>query len=133
MSQELVSRFLPLVFQQVPKILNYEASAMRMSNLHTVFTNCVMIKNRQDSTPFQKERTMSETTITLPVDAKSARVYQTASPEDRKKIRLLLRLRLRELAELPTSSLTEIMDDIGAKARARGLTPEIMEDLLRDE
>ncbi len=30
---------------------------------------------------------------------------------------LLLRLRLRELAELPTSSLGEIMDDIGAKVR----------------
>ncbi|MBI4962795.1 MAG: hypothetical protein HY913_05920 [Desulfomonile tiedjei] len=76
---------------------------------------------------------MSETIITLPIDAKTARVYQTASPEDRKKIQLLLRLRLRELAELPPSSLVEIMDEIGANARARGLTPEILEDLVRDE
>jgi hypothetical protein len=76
---------------------------------------------------------MSETIITLPIDAETARVYDTASPEDRKKIQILLRLRLRELAELPTGSLVEIMDDIGAKARARGLTPEIFEVLLRDE
>jgi hypothetical protein len=76
---------------------------------------------------------MSETIITIPIDAETARVYHTASPEDRKKIQLLLRLRLRELAELPTSSLVEIMDDIGAKAQARGLTPEILEDLLCDE
>ena len=47
--------------------------------------------------------------------------------------RLLLRLRLRELAELPTDSIVEIMDDIGAKAEARGLTPEILEALLHDE
>ena len=45
----------------------------------------------------------------------------------------LLRLRLRELAELPTNSLIEIMDDIGAKTRARGMTPEILEDLLSEE
>jgi hypothetical protein len=76
---------------------------------------------------------MSETIITLPIDAETARVYHTASPEDRKKIQILLRLRLRELAELPTGSLVEIMDDIGAKAQARGLTPEIFEVLLRDE
>ena len=76
---------------------------------------------------------MSETTITLPIDAETARAYHAASPEDRKKIQLLLRLRLRELAELPTGSLIEIMDDIGAEARARGMTPGILEDLLSEE
>ncbi|MDQ7783089.1 MAG: hypothetical protein RDU20_09430 [Desulfomonilaceae bacterium] len=76
---------------------------------------------------------MSETLITIPVDAETARVYDTASPEDRKKMQILLRLRLRELARLPTGSLAEIMDDIGAKAQQRGLTPEILEALLRDE
>lgn len=76
---------------------------------------------------------MSETIIALPVDAETARVYHTASSEDRKKIQVLLRLRLRELTEPPSSSLAEIMDDIGAKAQARGLTPEILKDLLHDE
>jgi hypothetical protein len=76
---------------------------------------------------------MPEAAITIPVDAETARVYHTASPDDQKKIQLLLRLRLRELAELPKNSLAEIMDDIGAKAEARGLTPEILEALLHDE
>jgi hypothetical protein len=76
---------------------------------------------------------MPEVAITIPVDAETARAYGMASPDDRKKIQLLLRLRLRELAELPTTSLIEIMDDIGAKAEARGLTPEILEALLHDE
>jgi hypothetical protein len=76
---------------------------------------------------------MTDTVITIPVDADTARVYREASAEDQKKIQILLRLRLRELAELPGSSLREIMDRIGAKAEARGLTSEILETLLRDE
>jgi hypothetical protein len=76
---------------------------------------------------------MIDTVIPIPVDAETARVYREASVEDQMKIQLLLRLRLRELAELPSGSLAEIMDEIGAKAQARGLTPEILESLLRDE
>jgi len=76
---------------------------------------------------------MPEAVITIPVDVETARTYHKASPDDQKKIQLLLRLRLRELAALPTGSLVEIMDDIGAKAEARGLTPEILEALLHDE
>jgi len=41
--------------------------------------------------------------------------------------------RLRELAELPKNALVDIMDDIGARAEARGLTPEILEALLNGE
>jgi hypothetical protein len=40
---------------------------------------------------------------------------------------------LRELAELPKNYLAVIMSDIGAKAQERGLTPEILEALLRDD
>jgi hypothetical protein len=76
---------------------------------------------------------MIDTIIPIPVDLETARVYHEASPEDQKKIQLLLRLRLRELAELPSGSLGDIMDEIGAKAEARGLTPQILESLLRDE
>ena len=76
---------------------------------------------------------MTKVASSIPVDAETARAYDTASPDYRKKIQVLLQLRLRELAELPTRSLAEIMDDIGAKAKARGLTPDIMSDLLHDE
>ncbi|MFH0822842.1 MAG: hypothetical protein V2B18_08820 [Pseudomonadota bacterium] len=76
---------------------------------------------------------MSETNITLPVGAETAQVPYKASEEDREKLRLLLRLRLRELVGVPPGSLADIMDDIGAKAQAKGLTPEIMGALLRDD
>ncbi len=76
---------------------------------------------------------MPEAIITIPVDVETAHAYHTASPDDQKKIRLLLRLRLRELAELPKNSLVEIMDDIGARAEARGLTPEVLEAILHGE
>ena len=76
---------------------------------------------------------MPEIPITIPVDVETARAYHTALPDDQKKIQIPLRLRLRELAELPKNSLVEIMDDIGAKAETCGLTPEILESLLHDE
>ncbi|MBW1707360.1 MAG: hypothetical protein JRJ86_19735 [Deltaproteobacteria bacterium] len=63
---------------------------------------------------------MTKVASSIPVDAETARAYDTASPDYRKKIQVLLQLRLRELAELPTRSLAEIMDDIGARAEARG-------------
>ena len=76
---------------------------------------------------------MPEATITIPVDAETARAYHTASPDDQKKIQLLLQLRLRELSGLPKSSLVEIMDAVGAEAVKRGLSPEMLEALLHDE
>jgi hypothetical protein len=76
---------------------------------------------------------MIDTTIPIPVDANTASAYRAASAEEQKKIRLLLRLRLRELTEMPAVSLRKLMDDIGTKAEARGLTPDILEILLRDD
>ena len=76
---------------------------------------------------------MTDTTITIPLDAATARIYLAASPTDQQKMQVLLRLRLRELADIPRQPLSEIMDEIGTKAEARGLTPEVLADLLRDE
>ena len=85
-----------------------------------------------DNTMFDREEhtMIREAVITIPVDVETARVYQTASTEERKKIQLLLRLQLRELIGRPKTTLREVMDDIGTKAQARGLTPEILETLL---
>jgi hypothetical protein len=74
---------------------------------------------------------MTDTLITIPVDDEAARAYDRASPEDQKKIRILLGLRLRELAEMPEDSLGDIMDDIATKAEERGLTRESLEMSLR--
>jgi hypothetical protein len=76
---------------------------------------------------------MTTSTIALEVDADTARAFSQASVEERQKIQLLLALRLRELLARPARPLKEVMNEIGAKAQARGLTPEILESILRDE
>lgn len=76
---------------------------------------------------------MTTGTIPLEIDADTAQAFSAASPEDQRKMQLLLRLRLRELTSRRARPLREIMDEIGRSAEARGLTPEILESLLRDE
>ena len=76
---------------------------------------------------------MPTTIISLEVDADSARAFSAASAEERRRLQLLLNLRLRELTTRPARPLNEIMDDIGRKAAAAGLTPEVLDLLLRDE
>ena len=71
--------------------------------------------------------------ITVNVDPEAARIFRNASPEQRRKLELLISLQLRSSSQQPTRSLTEVMDEIGRKGQERGLTPEILEDLLRDE
>ena len=73
---------------------------------------------------------MATTPITIEVDAEAAEAYAAATPEDRKKIQLLLSLRLRDIALKPRRSLEEIMDEMGEYAAARGMTPEILESIL---
>ncbi len=63
----------------------------------------------------------------------AAKAFSEASEEDRRKLELLLALRLRELTSGPIRPLREIMDEIGAKAKARGLTPDLMNKLLNEE
>jgi hypothetical protein len=76
---------------------------------------------------------MSTARISIEVDGESARAFSEAAPEDQRKLQLLLALRLRELTTRHDRSLMQIMDDIGAEAEARGLTPQILESLLNDE
>ena len=76
---------------------------------------------------------MATSTISLEVDADTARAFSAASAEEKRKMQLLLCLRLRELTSRPARPLKEVMDEIGRYAEAQGLTPEILESLLRDE
>lgn len=75
---------------------------------------------------------MTVSTITIPLDADTARLYKAASVEDQKKLRLLLGLWIREFSVSPTP-LQAVMDEISEKAQARGLTPELLESLLHAE
>jgi hypothetical protein len=73
---------------------------------------------------------MVKPTITIPLDPQTAQAYDSAAPEQKRKIQALLSLWLRELAAGEFPSLQEVLDDVGRKAKDRGLTPEILDSLL---
>jgi hypothetical protein len=74
---------------------------------------------------------MAKPTITIPLDPETARAYDSATPEEKRKMQALLSLWLRELAAGEPSSIQQVLDEVGRKARARGLTPEILDSLLK--
>ena len=77
---------------------------------------------------------MATANLTIQVSEEAARAFTQVSPEDQRKIQLLLDLRLRDLtiSPLPQRSLQSVMDEIGKNAAARGLTPAVLESLLND-
>jgi hypothetical protein len=76
---------------------------------------------------------MATMTITIQVKPEAAKAFAAASPEEQRKMRLLLSLRLQDLTTPQGKPLQTIMDEISARAAARGPTPETLESLLRDE
>ena len=75
---------------------------------------------------------METVPITIEVDAEAAKAYAAATPEEQWKIQLLLSLRLQDITTVPARPLSEVIDEISQRAAERGLTPEILESLLRD-
>lgn len=69
--------------------------------------------------------------ITIRVDAEAARAYETATQEQQRKLDALLSLKLTE-ATRTRRSLEEVMDEMSREAQERGLTPEILESILRE-
>jgi hypothetical protein len=74
---------------------------------------------------------MATEKITIPVDAQAAVAYKAVPLEERKKIEALLGLWLRDLVAAQPGTLKQIMDEVSRKARARGLTPTILDSLLK--
>ena len=74
---------------------------------------------------------MVNPTITIPLDPQTAQAYDSAAPEEKRKIQALLSLWLRELATGEYPSLQQVLDEAGRKAKARGLTPERLDSLLK--
>ena len=70
--------------------------------------------------------------ITVSVDSEVADFYRSASDAERRKLDLLVSLRLREVAA-SQSSLKEIMEKVSRNAQQRGLTPEILQSILKEE
>jgi hypothetical protein len=74
---------------------------------------------------------MAKTTITIPLDPQTARAYDSADPEQKRKIQALLSLWLRELTAGEYPSLEQVLDEVVRKAKDRGLTPEMLDSLLK--
>jgi hypothetical protein len=72
---------------------------------------------------------MATEQITISVDSEVASAYMAASQSERQKLDLLVSLRLREVTR-STQSLREIAAEVSKKAQQRGLTPEILKNIL---
>jgi hypothetical protein len=70
--------------------------------------------------------------ITLEVTPEVAEAYQLASPQERKKIQTIVSILLQKHVDNDVTFLKELMDEISDRARARGLTPEILESILNE-
>jgi hypothetical protein len=73
---------------------------------------------------------MPNRTITITLDPQTALAYERTLPEEKLKIQALLSLWLRELVGGEHHSLQQILNDVGQKAKARGLTPEMLDSIL---
>jgi len=71
--------------------------------------------------------------ISIPLDPATATAYESASDRERRQLQLLLRLRLRELTGQPPRPLADVLDEAARAAAARGLTGDILRDLLADD
>ena len=67
--------------------------------------------------------------IRIQVDQETAKAYRDSPEEERRAVSTLLRLWLKGGKPSP-ESLKRAMDEIGQRARNRGLTAEILEDVL---
>jgi hypothetical protein len=76
---------------------------------------------------------MSGAIITIPIDIGTAEKYQRASEADRRKIQLFLQVLLQTTTPSSTEALKKLMNEMSAEAQSRGLTPEILEQILNDD
>ncbi|CAN5192998.1 hypothetical protein BH20GEM2_BH20GEM2_06700 [soil metagenome] len=67
--------------------------------------------------------------ITIRVTPEAARLYESASEQERRKLDLLLSLQLTQTAQ-PSRPLEQLMREVSEEAQARGLTPEILNEIL---
>lgn len=76
---------------------------------------------------------MSDTTITISIDNETAAKYNSASEAERRKVQLLLQVVLQNTGPSSITSLQQLMNDMSTEAQARGLTPEILEQILHED
>ncbi len=74
---------------------------------------------------------MQTQNITIRVSPEAARAYQKAPVGERRKLDTLLSLKLSEVAR-SSRPLERVMGEISRKAQERGLTPELLDELLNE-
>ena len=67
--------------------------------------------------------------ITIRVTPEAAATYWSASEEERQKLDALLSLRLTEAVQR-NRPLREVIRELSREAQAKGLTPEILQEIL---
>jgi hypothetical protein len=75
---------------------------------------------------------MATENITIQVDPEAARAYKAAPPADQRKMGALLSLWLKHVAMAEPAALKQLMTDLSKKAHDRGLTQEILDNLLKE-
>jgi hypothetical protein len=71
--------------------------------------------------------------ITINVDKQTGNLYKTIPKENQEKVQLLFSFLLKEFIESDSNSLKKLMDDMSDEARAKGMTPEILEEILNEK
>jgi hypothetical protein len=69
--------------------------------------------------------------ITVHVSPEVAEAYRAASPDDRRKMDLLVGFQLTEFLHSP-ERLEEVMDEMSHEAQQRGLTAKLLDSILHD-
>ena len=69
--------------------------------------------------------------ITLQIEVDAARAFRSASADEQEKLQTLMSVLLREYAKVDAASLKKTMDEIGEQARGKGLTPELLDSILK--
>ena len=73
---------------------------------------------------------MATVTVSIPVEPRVARAFAGAPTKKKRKLQLLLSLRLQELTISPPRPLKTVMDDVGRKAKTRGMSRAVLDALL---
>ena len=72
-------------------------------------------------------------TITISIPEPLANIYERASDADKVKAQWLIEVVLNDLFHNQADTLTNTVKEISQRATERGLTPNILDELLKDD
>ncbi|MCA0457452.1 MAG: hypothetical protein LCI00_26025 [Chloroflexi bacterium] len=73
------------------------------------------------------------TMISIPIPEPLANIYERASDADKVKAQWLIEVVLNDLFHNQSDSLANTVKEMSQKASERGLTPDILDELLKDD